>query len=178
MLGAHDARPNPLRNEALRLGWLGGKLPVPKVLAFGSRGGREFLLTEAVPGVPAHDRSAGRGREEVAALMGRALREFHSVPTEGCPFRHPAVGPVDGEDEVLVHGDFCLPNVLLDGDRVYYVDVREVWVGDRYVDVVAAAWSLRHDYSKGSMATLLRAYGLRTPNRKKLAAYWRWWNSL
>ncbi len=56
VLGAHDAEFNSLRDEALRLEWLGGRLPVPRVVAFGSRGPHEFLLTKSVP---AHDRSAG-----------------------------------------------------------------------------------------------------------------------
>ena len=177
VLGANDAGFNPLRDEAARLEWLGGRLPVPQVVAFGSRGGYEFLLTKSVPGVPAHDRPAGRDRQEVARLLGRALRTFHSVPTEGCPFRHPVVDPTSEEDEVLVHGDYCLPNVLLDGDRFHYLDVGDAGVGDRYVDIVAAIWSLRHNYGEGSVATLLGGYGLRTPDRRKLAAYWRWWNS-
>ncbi len=178
VLDACDAGFNSLRDEALRLEWLGDRLPVPEVVAFGSRGGYEFLLTRSVPGTPAHDRSAGRDRQEVASLMGRALKVFHSVPTEGCPFRHPVVGPTSEGDEVLVHGDYCLPNVLLDGDRFHYLDVGEAGIGDRYVDIVAAIWSLRHNYGRGSVATLLDGYGLRTPDRRKLAAYWRWWNSL
>jgi kanamycin kinase len=103
---------------------------------------------------------------------------FHAVPTESCPFRHPVVGPTGEGDEVLVHGDYCLPNVLLDGDRFRYLDVGEAGVGDRYIDVVAAIWSLRHNYGRGSVAALLDGYGLRTPDRRKLAAYWRWWNSI
>ena len=178
VLGARDAGFGWLRDEALRLEWLGDRLPVPGVVAYGSRGGHEFLLTRLVPGVPAHDRSAGRGRQEVAALVGRALKVFHSVPTKCCPFRHPVVGPTSERDEVLVHGDYCLPNVLLDGGRFRYLDVGEAGVGDRYVDVVAAIWSLRHNYGRGSVAALLDGYGLRTPDRRKLAAYWRWWNSI
>jgi aminoglycoside phosphotransferase len=178
VLGVHDAEFNSLRDEAARLEWLGDRLSVPQVVAFGSRGGYEFLLTGALPGVPAHDWSSGLGRREVASLVGRALKVFHSVPTEDCPFRHPAVGPTSEDDEVLVHGDYCLPNVLLDGDRFHYLDVGEAGVGDRYVDVVAAIWSLRHNYGEGSVADLLDEYGLRTPDRRKLAVYWRWWNSL
>lgn len=78
---------------------------------------------------------------------------------------------------MLVHGDYCLPNVLFDADRYHYLDIGEAGVGDRYVDIVAGIWSLRHDYGKGSVGTLLDEYGLRTLDRGKLMAYWRWWNS-
>ena len=80
---------------------------------------------------------------------------------------------------MLVHGDYCLPNVLFDADRRhYFVDVGEAGVGDRYIDIVAGIWSLRHNYGKGSVGNLLNEYGLRTLDREKLTAYWRWWNSL
>lgn len=177
VLGVRGAGHNPLRDEALRLQWLGGRLPVPKVIASGSCGGYEFLLTESVPGVPAHDRSGGWNRQEVASLMGRALRRFHSVPTEDCPFRHPIVGPTNEEDEVLVHGDYCLPNVLCDADGCHYLDVGAAGVGDRYIDIVAGIWSLRHNYGKGGVEDLLDAYGSRKLDQRKLAAYRRWWNS-
>lgn len=178
VLGVNGAEFNSLRDEAMRLEWLSGRLPVPRVVASGSRGGYEFLLTEAVPGVPAHDRSANRDRRGVASLVGRALRRFHSVPMADCPFRHPVVGPTSSEDEVLVHGDYCLPNVLFDADGFHYLDVGEAGVGDRYIDIVAGIWSLRHNYGKGSVRDLLDGYGLRTLDRGKLTAYWGWWNSL
>ncbi|MGH3145160.1 MAG: phosphotransferase [Rubrobacter sp.] len=178
VLGVGGAEYDSLRDEAVRLEWLKSRLPVPKVVASGSRGGYEFLLTKAVSGVPAHDRSAGWNRREVAALVGKALKRFHSVPVVDCPFRHPIVGPASKEDEVLVHGDYCLPNVLFDADGCHYLDVGEAGVGDRYVDIVAGIWSLRHNYGKGSVKTMLNEYGLQALDRGKLTAYWRWWNSL
>lgn len=177
VLCVNSAGSNSLQDEATRLGWLSDKLPVPRVLAHGSSGGFEFLLTKSVPGVPAHDRSTSQNRQEVASLVGKALRTFHSVPIADCPFRHPIVGPTSSEDEMLVHGDYCLPNVLLGADRCHYLDVGESGVGDRYIDIVAGIWSLRHNCGKGSEGHLLGEYGLQTLDRRKLTAYWRWWNS-
>jgi kanamycin kinase len=178
VLGVHDDGYNSLRDEAMRLEWLGSRLPVPKIIASGSRGAYEFLLTVSVSGVPAHDRSGGWSRQEVAAQMGQALKAFHSVPIVDCPFRHPVVGPTSDEDEVLVHGDYCLPNVLFDVDGCHYLDVGEAGVGDRYIDIVAGIWSLRYNYGKGSVRNLLDGYGLQALDRGKLTAYWKWWNSL
>jgi aminoglycoside phosphotransferase len=178
VLGIHDAGYNSLRDETMRLEWLGGRLPVPKVVGSGSRGGYEFLLTESVSGIPAHERSGGWSRQEVASLVGRALKEFHSLSIVDCPFRHRVVGPTSDEDEVLVHGDYCLPNVLFDADGCHYLDVGEAGVGDRYIDIVAAIWSLRYNYGKGSVRNLLDGYGLQALDRVKLTAYWKWWNSL
>lgn len=78
---------------------------------------------------------------------------------------------------MLVHGDYCLPNVLLDADRRHYLDVGKSGIGDRYIDTVAGIWSLRHNYGKGTVGNLLGEYGLQTLDRRKLTAYWKWWNS-
>lgn len=51
-------------------------------------------------------------------------------------------------------------------------------MGDRYIDLVAGIWSLRYNYGKGSVRSLLDGYGLRALDRGELTAYWKWWNSL
>jgi kanamycin kinase len=45
--------------------------------------------------------------------------------------------------DTLVHGDYCLPNVLLD-DWAFsgFVDVGSGGVGDRHIDIFWALWSL------------------------------------
>jgi kanamycin kinase len=74
------------------------------------------------------------------------------------------------EDELLVHGDRCLSNVLFDADSCHYLDVGEAGVGDRCIDIVAAIWSLRYNYGKGSVRNLLDGYGLQTLDWGKLTA--------
>jgi aminoglycoside phosphotransferase len=92
VLGLHDARYNSLRDEAMRLEWLGRRLPVPKVVASGSRGGYEFLLTESVSGIPAHERSGGWSRQAVASLVGRASKGISFCACCGLPFSSPCCG--------------------------------------------------------------------------------------
>lgn len=46
-------------------------------------------------------------------------------------------------DEVLIHGDYCLPNVLLEDFRFSaFVDVGMGGIGDRHVDLFWGAWTL------------------------------------
>lgn len=47
------------------------------------------------------------------------------------------------KNEVLIHGDYCLPNVMLDGWRLSgFIDLGFAGVGDRHVDLFWGAWTL------------------------------------
>ena len=47
------------------------------------------------------------------------------------------------KNEVLLHGDYCLPNVMLDDWRFSgFIDVGNGGTGDRHVDLFWGAWTL------------------------------------
>ena len=46
-------------------------------------------------------------------------------------------------NEVLIHGDYCLPNIMLDDWRLSgFIDVGNGGIGDRHVDLFWGAWTL------------------------------------
>ncbi len=48
--------------------------------------------------------------------------------------------------DTLIHGDFCLPNVIFDGSKFSsFIDVGNGGIGDRHVDLYWAAWSLSYN---------------------------------
>lgn len=68
----------------------------------------------------------------------------------------------DAEDPVLCHGDYCLPNVLLEDWRVCgFVDLGELGVADRWWDVAVASWSVVWNVGAEYEQTFLDAYGVR-----------------
>jgi len=80
----HPAR-DPLA-EADRLRWLAGRQPVPAVVGVEADQQRSYLLTAALPGSPASDPTWTSQPARCAALLGRALRQLHDLPVDGCPF--------------------------------------------------------------------------------------------
>ena len=63
--------------------------------------------------------------------------------------------------DTLIHGDFCLPNVMLDsGSLSGFVDLGLAGAGDRHVDVFWAVWTLAYNLGTNKYADrFLDAYG-------------------
>lgn len=48
--------------------------------------------------------------------------------------------------DACIHGDFCLPNIILDGGRFSsFIDLSMAGAGDRHIDLYWAVWSLQHN---------------------------------
>ena len=64
------------------------------------------------------------------------------------------------ETLVVCHGDYCLPNVLIeDGVVSGYVDLGELGVADRWWDLAVATWSLGWNLGPGHEQRFLAEYG-------------------
>jgi kanamycin kinase len=143
-----------LEGERDRLAWLRGRLPVPEVLGLFHAAGDDWLLTREIAGVPLYHPSVGWPPERVAGLFGEILRTIHLTDATGCPFGVPKPG------HVLVHGDYCLPNVLVtDGGLSGLVDVGGAGLGDPRQDLAAGVWTLQYNFGPGHAREFLDAYG-------------------
>jgi len=71
------------------------------------------------------------------------------------------------EDLVVCHGDYCLPNILIEEGRATgFVDLGELGVADRWWDLAAATWSLTWNLGPGFEDVFLAEYGApRDPDR-------------
>jgi kanamycin kinase len=140
--------------ERDRLEWLAGRWPVPEVVGLFHALGDDWLVTRAVAGVPMFDKSVGWEPKHVAARFGEFLKVLHAADASGCPFG------VRKRGHVLVHGDYCLPNVLVHEGRLSaVVDVGLAGLGNPEVDLAAGVWTLQYNYGKGFARDFLDAYG-------------------
>jgi len=143
-----------LDDERDRLAWLRGRWPVPEAIGFFHEMGDDWLVTREVRGVPLQDRSLGWAPDRVASTLGTILRGLHATDAAGCPFG------VRKPGNVLVHGDYCLPNVLVeDGKLSALVDVGRSGLGNPEVDLAAGVWTLQYNYGPGFARAFLDAYG-------------------
>lgn len=143
-----------LHDELARLRWLAGRWPVPEVIGLYEGLGDEWLVTRAVDGVPMFDPSVGWPPARVASSFGEILKMLHAAPADDCPFG------VRKPGNVLIHGDYCLPNVLVRSGRLSAViDVGLTGLGNPETDLAAGIWTLQYNYGRGHAREFLAAYG-------------------
>jgi kanamycin kinase len=164
-----------LADERERMEWAVARLPVPRVIDHGSDGYDEWLLTAGLPGVNAVDDALRADPQRLVPLLAAGLRRFHdALPVAACPFGGRASRdrrPPGDEDPVVCHGDYCLPNVLIDAWQVSgFVDLGELGVADRWSDLTTATWSVTRNLGPGWEPLFLASYGT-APDPAKRAFY-------
>ncbi len=76
------------------------------------------------------------------------------------------------EDLVFTHGDYCLPNVMIDGEEVTgFVDWGSAGVANRYQDIALVIRSLERNTSEDLATRFFEAYGLSNPDAEKVEHY-------
>ena len=156
-----DATRHPLRAEPARL---------VSLLAAGLR------RFHAVPARDCPYRSPIAAAVDTARLRVRdglidPSRDLHPdhgarTPTEALDLLE-ALRPEEEEDLAVCHGDYCLPNVLLDTTGVRgYVDLGRLAVADRWWDLAIATWSCTWNLGPGCEDAFWEAYGVRRDARK------------
>lgn len=106
------------------------------------------------------------------------VRAVHDVWPEALLARLEATRPPEPpEDQVFVHGDYCLPNILLMSDgagrpRVSgLLDWGRAGISDRYQDLAIGARTLRHNFGLGWEPLFFAAYELSAPDQERMAWY-------
>jgi aminoglycoside phosphotransferase len=76
------------------------------------------------------------------------------------------------EDLVFTHGDYCLPNIMMDKNRVTgFIDLSRAGIADRYRDIGIAIRSIGSNLGPGFDKVFLNEYGIVEPDRGKIEYY-------
>ncbi len=99
--------PVDLADEAKRLQWCGGRIPLrtPAVVEQAGNGNVSWLVMEEVPGEPLHRLKGSVPPAELAACAGSALQAFHLQSHEGCPWSARAPDLLDRAAERVRQGN-------------------------------------------------------------------------
>ena len=148
----------------------------PQVLAY-LTGQRDWMVTRAIPGEdcihPVYLNDPGR----LSELLGLLLRRLHETDIQSCPLPCRAApwgdittGANGSGTGVLIHGDYCLPNIMLDNWNFSgFLDVGAGGIGDRHMDLYWGCWSLQHNLKDNRWCSrFLDAYGRDLVDPEKL----------
>lgn len=155
---------NSLEREYKMTSFLHKHHVAPSAMAYESDSDWDYLLTEAVNG---EDGAAAHHLENpgrLVAVYGEYLRMLHSLPTTGCTYNHRTKEILDEthvkgrdcsrldtfnytlSDNVIIHGDYCLPNIIMDHFSFKgFIDVGYGGIGDRHYDLYWGIWSLNYN---------------------------------
>lgn len=137
-----------LREEYEKDAWISGMISAPKPVLFTEEGGRAYYLRERLSGENLCGDEFLSNPEFLVELLVNAIKSLHS--TEVSEKRY----VIDEGYDTLIHGDFCLPNILARDGRVSgYIDLGDSGIGDPWRDYAWCIWSLRYnlktdDYTK------------------------------
>jgi kanamycin kinase len=135
---------------------------------------QDYLLMGRVRGTHACDRQLMSEPKKLARRIGEVIRMLHETDASDCPLADVNRRNYDAlndpvldsrcsilRNDVLVHGDCCLPNLFFDGDAFCgFVDLGEAGLGDRHFDLYWAEWSLEYNLGTNEYRDdLLNAYG-------------------
>ena len=75
-------------------------------------------------------------------------------------------------DLVFSHGDYCLPNVLVEKNRLSgIIDWPYSGINDRYFDLAAVTWSIGYNYGEEWVEFFFKEYGIKTIDWERISFY-------
>lgn len=180
---------NNLVDEYKRIKWLQGKFNVPKVYYYKEKGNKKYLLMEKKEGTPVYkcnDFAYKMGKllkeihntdilkckfnqNSVEKLLNNAMDNIDEI--------YPQVKEIYNDmskkdvinflknkmpkDKVLVHGDYSLPNILMDDKGILSViDLGDVSISSKYFDLFYLLKSMKRNNKMDYWDDFLKGYGL------------------
>lgn len=175
--------------ERDRLAWISQRHPAPKPIDWGEDDAAQWMVTAGLPGDCAVGDTWRARRSEAIRAIATGLQRIHAISIDEFPDHwtaqvwvgrrpHQLGPPPVVEQPVLVHGDACAPNTLINdaGEWVGNVDFGDLAVGDRWADLAIASLSLDWNFGEGHQGELYDAYGIE-PDVERIRYYRALWDA-
>ncbi len=130
-----------LKKEKEVMLFLEEKIPVPKTVEYILENNKAYHLKTMIKGDSLASDKYLLNPMNLIDLLAKALKLFHSVKKS---------------DQVFIHGDFCLPNIIIENNEITgFVDLAAARIGDVWCDYAWAIWSLEYNLKTKEYTNLL-----------------------
>lgn len=143
-------------------------LHVPEVIDFHeSKEGHDYLLISELPGKNLVELIREWSDTEIVDMFAKAVRQLHGLDVT-------VVFPEAKADDVLLHGDMALPNIIISEQKqIGYIDFGQLSFGTPELDLADSIWSLQRNLGPAYGELFLEKYGdvVMTSKIKKALAF-------
>lgn len=130
--------------------WINKYIPSPKPIFFIIENNKAYYLREYLVGENLCGDKYLNNPELLINLLVEAIELLHK--TEVIEDKY----IIDNEYKTLIHGDFCLPNILVKDNKVVgFIDLGDSGIGDPWRDYAWCIWSLEYNLKSKNYTPLL-----------------------
>ena len=139
-----------LREEYEKDSWISGMISAPKPVIFLIEDGKAYYLREYLDGRNLCGDEFLSNPEFLVDLLVNAINTLHNTEILDKKYI------LDEGYDTLIHGDFCLPNILALGDKISgFIDLGDSGIGDPWRDYAWCIWSLEYNLKTNAYTGLL-----------------------
>ena len=179
---------NNLKEEYERLKWIEGKLNTPKAYYYNETDNIKYLIMEYKKGSPSFKfddigYQLGKALKEIhqvniencpfnkyspEQLLSNFLAKLDSIyPEIQDNYKDETKETViefmkenTPTDKVLTHGDYSMPNILINNGEISFIDLGELGISTKYLDIYYLMKSLKINKKEEIFEEFLKGYGI------------------
>lgn len=139
-----------LQQEFNKDTWVSNHLPSGKPIVFIIENNKAFYLREYLEGENLVSPKYLNNPLKLIDLLVEGLNLIHNTKVASKEYI------LDDKYETLIHGDYCLPNILVKNDKIAgFVDLGDAGIGDPWFDYAWCIWSLEYNLKTKEYTPLL-----------------------
>nr|MBB1522587.1 phosphotransferase [Clostridiales bacterium] len=179
---------NNLKEEYERLKWIEGKLNTPKAYYYNEKDNTKYLIMEYKKGAPSFKfddigYQLGKALKQIhqvniencpfnkyspEQLLSNFLDKLDSIYPEIQDNYKDETKETIIEfmkenipiDKVLTHGDYSMPNILINAGEISFIDLGELGISTKYLDIYYLMKSLKINKKEEIFEEFLKGYGI------------------
>lgn len=139
-----------LKSEYEKDLWISKYVSSPKPIKFVCFENKAYYLREYLEGQVLCSNKYLENPILLIDLLSEGIKILHNTKVDDKKF------VIDNEYNTLIHGDFCLPNILAVDDKVVgFIDLGDSGIGDPWRDYAWCIWSLEYNLKTKDYTPLL-----------------------